>query len=245
MSYLWNDELGRLSITFNEMVKGLRERKRMSAYVSDSVLEAVKDDSDQSIHEGKYVEATILFSDIRNFTGISESNEPEKVFKVLNEFFGGAEPIIRMQRGRVDKYIGDAVMAVFHQTQKEHHALSAIKAAVKMKSFVGLMNQERIEKGLFPIEIGIGISTGHVLLGDVGSRHRKDLTVIGDEVNLASRLESASKQGHYSKIIFSGQTLKFIEEYVEAVKMPFEEIRGKKNAVQIYEFIKFKENMEI
>ena len=236
------DELARLSMTFNTMVKGLRERAKMRAYVSDSVLEAVKDNSDQTVHEGKHIEATILFSDIRNFTGISEANTPDKIFEVLNEFLGGAEPIIRINHGRVDKFIGDAVMAIFHDTDQEHHALSAIKAAVGIKYFVSLMNKDRAERGLFPIEIGIGISTGHVLLGDVGSRHRKDLTVIGDEVNLASRLETASKQGHYSKIIFSGQTLKFIEDYVEAVKMPFEEIRGKKNAVQIYEFIKFKDN---
>lgn len=239
-----NDELGRLSVTFNEMVRGLRERNRMKAYVSESVLEAVKDNSDQSIRGGKYVEATILFSDIRNFTGISESNEPEVVFKTLNQFFSGVEPIIRMNHGRVDKYIGDAVMAVFHQTIPEHHALSAIKAAVRMKYFVSLMNKDRKEKGLFPIEIGIGISTGHVLLGDVGSHRRKDLTVIGDEVNLASRLETASKQGHYTKIIFSGQTLKFVEDFVEVDKMPFEEIRGKKNAVQIYELINLK-NVEL
>lgn len=236
------DELARLSMTFNAMVKGLRERAKMRAYVSDSVLEAVKDNSDQTVHKGKHIEATILFSDIRNFTGISEANTPDRIFEVLNEFLGGAEPIIRINHGRVDKFIGDAVMAIFHDTEPEHHALSAIKAAVGIKYFVSLMNKDRIERGLFPIEIGIGISTGHVLLGDVGSRRRKDLTVIGDEVNLASRLETASKQGHYSKIIFSGQTLKFIEDYVEAVKMPFEEIRGKKNAVQIYEFIKFKNN---
>ena len=239
------DELGRLSVTFNNMVSGLRERARMRAYVSDSVLEAVKDNSDQSVHAGKHIEATILFSDIRNFTGISEANTPDKIFEVLNEFLGGVEPIIHENNGRVDKFIGDAVMAIFHKTEPEHHAVSAIKAAVKMKAFVAIMNKDRIKRGLFPIEIGIGISTGLVLLGDVGSRYRKDLTVIGDEVNLASRLETASKQGHYSKIIFSGQTLKFIEDLVEADKMPFEEIRGKKNAVQIYEFIKFKDNVNI
>lgn len=236
-----HDELSRLSITFNEMVKGLREREKMQAYVSDSVLEAVKDTGDQSVHVGKHIEATILFSDIRNFTGISEANPPDKVFEVLNEHFGGIEPIIRLYNGRVDKYIGDAVMAIFHQTEPEHHAISAIKAAYRMKQYVAMMNKKREQRGLFPINIGIGISTGQVLLGDIGSDRRKDLTVIGDEVNLASRLESASKQGKYSKIIFSGQTLKYLEDFVEVDKMPFEEIRGKKQAVQIYELIKFKD----
>lgn len=236
-----HDELSRLSVTFNEMVRGLREREKMRAYVSDSVLEAVKDNGDQTVHVGKHIEATILFSDIRNFTGLSEANPPDKVFEVLNEHFGGIEPIIRMNHGRVDKYIGDAVMAVFHNTLPEHHALSAIKAAVKMNQYVSLMNKRRMKKGLFPINIGIGISTGKVLLGDIGSAHRKDLTVIGDEVNLASRLESASKQGKYTKIIFSGQTLKYVEDFVKVVKMPFEEIRGKKQAVQIFELVKFKD----
>lgn len=236
-----HDELSRLSITFNEMVKGLREREKMQAYVSDSVLEAVKDTGDQTVHAGKHIEATILFSDIRNFTGISEANPPDKVFQVLNEHFGGVEPIIRMYHGRVDKYIGDAVMAIFHQTLPEHHAISAIKAAYRMNQYVEMMNQKRIQRGDFPIKIGIGISTGQVLLGDIGSVHRKDLTVIGDEVNLASRLESASKQGKHSKIIFSGQTLKYLEDYVEVEKLPFEEIRGKKQAVQIYELVRFKD----
>ena len=234
-----NDELGRLSNTFNEMVKGLREREKMQAYVSDSVLEAVKDDGDQSVHAGKHIEATILFSDVRNFTGLSEANPPEKVFDTLNEFFGGVEPIIRMNHGRVDKYIGDAVMAIFHQTSPEHHALSAIKSAVKMKEFVVEMNERRQKQGLFPIQIGIGISTGKVLLGDIGSNRRKDLTVIGDEVNLASRLESASKKGNHSKIMFSGQTYAFVEDCVHGDRMPFDEIRGKKHAVEIFEFDKF------
>ena len=236
-----NDELGRLSQTFNDMVKGLREREKMQAYVSDSVLEAVKDDSDQSVHEGKHIEATILFSDIRNFTGMSEANPPNKMFECLNEYFGGVEPIIRNNYGRVDKYIGDAVMAIFHHTEPEHHAISAIKAAVQMREYLAEMNKSRKANGQFTIEIGIGISTGKVLLGDLGSKHRKDLTVIGDEVNLASRLESASKQGHHTKIIFSGSTRSFVENLVEDEKLPFEEIRGKKHSVQIYELVRMKE----
>ena len=102
------DEMGRLSKTFNEMVKGLREHKKMQAYVSDSVREAIQENNssaesnNESIRSGKNLEATILFSDIRNFTGITEQNSPEKVFNLLNEFLGGVEPIIRMNHGRVD-----------------------------------------------------------------------------------------------------------------------------------------------
>jgi len=224
----------------NDMVRGLREREKMQAYVSDSVLEAIQDDSDSTLHAGKHIEATVLFSDIRNFTGLTEENSPDKIFALLNEFLGGIEPIIRSNNGRVDKFIGDAVMAVFHRTTPEHHALSAIRAAVQMKKFVKKMNQNRSSLGLFNINIGIGISTGTVLLGDVGSSRRKDLTVIGDEVNLASRLETASKKGRHSKIIFSGATHNFVDHLVEAEEMPFTEIRGKQQAVKIFELIRLK-----
>jgi adenylate cyclase len=100
-----NDELGRLSETFNDMVRGLREREKMRAYVSESVLEAIQDQSDASLSEGRRVEVSVLFSDIRNFTGLSEKNSPEQVFALLNEFFGGVEPIIRANHGRVDKIL--------------------------------------------------------------------------------------------------------------------------------------------
>jgi class 3 adenylate cyclase len=129
-------------------------------------------------------------------------------------------------------------MAVFHHTTPEHHSLSAVKAAVQMKRFVKKLNHNRTNLGLFTINIGIGISTGTVLLGDVGSSRRKDLTVIGDEVNLASRLESASKKGRHSKIIFSGSTHNLVKDFVEAEEMPFTEIRGKQQAVKIFELIK-------
>ena len=235
-----SDELGRLSQTFNDMVRGLREREKMQAYVSDSVLEAIQDHADESLREGRRVEVTVLFSDIRNFTGLSEKTSPEQVFALLNEFFGGVEPIIRANHGRVDKFIGDAVMAVFHHSEPEHHTLSAVKAAFAIKAFVDSLAAGSIYARKSGLDVGVGISTGTVLLGDVGSSRRKDLTVIGDEVNLASRLETASKKGRHSKIIVSGSTWKHIENLVIAEEMPFTEIRGKQQAVQIFELISLK-----
>lgn len=235
-----DDEIGRLSKTFNDMVKGLRERERMQAYVSDSVLEAVQDHADPTLGGGKTIEATILFSDIRNFTGLTEQYRPDKIFALLNEFLGGVEPLIRGNNGRVDKFIGDAVMAVFHENKGEHHSLSAIKTAVAMKQFVKNLNYQREKAGLFTINIGIGISTGTVLLGDVGSSRRKDLTVIGDQVNLAARLEAASKKGKHSRIVISGATLSMVSASVVVEEMPFTEVRGKKQAVKIYELVSLK-----
>ena len=240
LPYMGNDELGRLSETFNDMVRGLREREKMRAYVSESVLEAIQDQSDAALSEGRRVEVTVLFSDIRNFTGLSEKSSPEQVFGLLNEFFGGVEPIIRANYGRVDKFIGDAVMAVFHHNTPEHHTISAVKAAFAMRQFVAELAKNSRFVGKSGIDIGVGISTGTVLLGDVGSSRRKDLTVIGDEVNLASRLETASKKGRHAKIVVSGSTFKHIECFVEAELMPFSEVRGKEQAVQIYELISLK-----
>lgn len=233
-----SDEIGSLSLSFNQMVKGLRERERMQAYVSDSVLEAVQDSSAADSQGSKIVEATILFSDIRNFTSISEQYKPDAVFELLNDFLGGVEDIIRNNYGRVDKFIGDAVMAVFLSSEYEDHALSAVKAAVEMKTFVKNLNYQREKQGLFKINIGIGISTGTVLHGSVGSSKRKDLTVIGDEVNLAARLETASKKGRYSRIMVSSGTYERVHDFVEAEEMPFLEIRGKKQAVRIFELIR-------
>jgi class 3 adenylate cyclase len=172
---------------------------------------------------------------------MTEQYRPDQIFALMNEFLGGVEPLIRENHGRVDKFIGDAVMAVFHEDSIESHSFNAIKAAVAMKKFVKNLNLKRKKEGLFTINIGIGISTGAVLLGDVGSSRRKDLTVIGDEVNLAARLESASKQGQHSRIILSGSTYELVADRVEVAEMPFTEVRGKKQAVKIYELVRLPE----
>lgn len=233
------DELGRLSGTFNAMVRGLRERERMSAYVSETVLEAVREDSSGRMAEGEFLEASILFSDIRGFTTLSEQHPPKEIFAMLNAFMSEVEPIIRHNEGRVDKFIGDAVMAVFHAGH-QHHALRAVMTAVSMMLFLEEFNRSRAAEGLFTIRIGIGINTGRVMLGDVGSATRKDLTVIGDEVNLASRLETASKQGRHTRIVLSESTFNAVSELVEVEEMTATEVKGKQQPVRMFELIRLK-----
>jgi len=233
------DEFGRLSGTFNAMVQGLRERERMRAYVSETVLEAVRDNSASRTIEGEFLEASILFSDIRGFTTLSEQHPPKEIFAMLNAFMSEVEPIIRLNDGRVDKFIGDAVMAIFH-AGKQHHAIRAVMAAVSMMLFLDEFNTSREAQGLFTIKIGIGINTGRVMLGDVGSANRKDLTVIGDEVNLASRLETASKKGRHSRIILSESTFTAVSGLVEVEEMPFTEVKGKQQPVRMFELIRLR-----
>ncbi|MBF0410231.1 MAG: HAMP domain-containing protein [Candidatus Riflebacteria bacterium] len=233
------DEIGQISQTFNNMVEGLREKKRMLPYVSEAVLAAVKDSDATGQKEGEVVEATILFSDIRGFTTLCESYSPREIFAMLNEFLGGVERELSRYGGEVDKFIGDAVMAVF-RTSDDEQALSAVCAAFAMKEFLKNLNEKRAEAGLFPINVGIGISTGKVMQGDVGSERRKDLTVIGDEVNLAARLETASKSGKHTQIVISENTWKLVQEKVEVEEMSLTAVKGKHQAVRMFEVVSLK-----
>ncbi len=230
------DEIGHISRTFNQMVKDLRERKRLQAYVSDTVREAVKDSAEARWQAGEVVEATILFSDIRGFTTLCEAHSPRDMFAMLNAFLGGVEPVLARFGGEIDKFIGDAVMAVF-RTPGPDQALQAVRAALAMREFLAAFNRERQAAGRFPIAIGVGISTGRVMQGDVGSDRRKDLTVIGDEVNLAARLETASKEGVHTQIIIAENTWRLVRDRVEAVEMARTTVKGKQQAVRMFEVI--------
>ncbi len=230
------DEIGRLGATFNTMVGQLRERERMRAYVSDRVLEKVRDEHAESGKSAQVRPAAILFSDIRGFTTLSEKYPPVQIFEMLNGFLGGVEGIIRAHQGDVDKFIGDAVMAVFLGEAKDI-ARSAVKAALEMRLFLEHFNAERQKAGLFKIDIGIGINTGDVLWGDVGSTRRKDSTVIGDEVNLASRLESASKLGRHTRIVISESSSVLASDEVELEEMSVREVKGKEQSVRMFEVI--------
>ena len=137
--------------------------------------------------------AVVLFSDIRGFTALSEQLSPDEVFLFLNEYLSRMEPSIRENDGFVDKYLGDAIMALFTQEDSRSCADNAIRAALGMKSALKKFNKERKGVGVAPVEIGIGLHFGKVIIGTVGGGERMDSTAIGDTVNVASRVEGASK----------------------------------------------------
>jgi len=175
-------------ITLEEDFRHLQEKfsalikKYVSAATFDEVLTQARAGGDET---SSVKDVTVLFIDIVGFTAYSEARSPAEVVLMLNEVFGICEVIIRTHHGDIDKYMGDSVMAVFID------ANDAIEAAVRIldKTLVQ-MNKLRREQGLEPVHIRIGINSGHVIRGNVGSAERKDLTVIGDTVNAASRIQS-------------------------------------------------------
>lgn len=152
-------------------------------------ISSEKDIKDVELGDQIQKQMTVFFSDIRSFTELSESMSPMENFNFINSYLKRINPIIRKHNGFIDKFIGDAVMAIFPESPED-----AISAAIEIQLEVRKYNSHRHNNGYRPIQIGIGINTGSLMMGTVGDSNRMDTTVIGDTVNLASRLESLTKQ---------------------------------------------------
>jgi len=179
-----------------------------SRFVPHEFLTFMERDSIVDVQLGDQVqqEMTVLFSDIRSFTTLSESMSPKENFDFLNQYLKRVGPVIRNHQGFIDKYIGDAVMALFPQTADD-----AIQAAIEMQKQVSLFNVERQAQGYSSIAIGVGLHTGSLMVGTIGEEQRMESTVIADAVNLASRLEGLTKV-YGTGILVSEQTLSRLQE---------------------------------
>lgn len=201
-----DDEIGSLCKGFNTMAEGLAEKEYLRRFLSDLTMSAVK--SDATSQSATRTGAAILFSDIRGFTGLSEKHPPEAIVTMLNRYFTLMEEAIEAQGGSIEKFIGDAIMAVFLPMHgRPHPSLRAIKAAAQMREALSIFNRDRSAAGLFEISTGIGIASGEVLLGALGRPDgRRDFTVTGPTVNLAAGMEKRSKEGAYTKVILCSTT---------------------------------------
>jgi two-component system sensor histidine kinase ChiS len=176
-------------------------------------------------------EMTVLFSDIRSFTTISEAMTPQENFNFINSYLSRVSPVIRAHQGFIDKYIGDAIMALFPESADD-----AVRAAVEMQKQVIIYNQHRQLSNYPPITIGIGLHAGTLMLGTIGEQERMESTVIADAVNLASRLEGLTKV-YGAGILVSdsilerlGKREKYMWRFVDRVT-----VKGKKSAVSVFE----------
>jgi adenylate cyclase len=215
-------------------------KSAMGKYMSQDVMQNVVKNIDNLGLGGKKSVVTVLFADIRGFTSMSEKMSAQQVSEILNEYFSEMEPIITKYNGIINKFIGDAIMAVFGEPiLDENHAQNAVKCAYEMLNRVEKLRKKWSKVGKPEIEIGIGINTGEVFIGNIGSVNRMEYTVIGDTVNLASRLESYNKI-YQTKMLISASTYKEGRAFADVIKIPDVQIRGKANKIDIYEVLKVK-----
>ena len=234
------DELGILSEGLCDMAQELKEKELIKDTFGRMVDPSVRDHllrSDLKLG-GELVEATILFSDIRGFTALSESMTPEKIVSLLNRYFERMSACIATERGLINKFIGDAVMAVFGAPiVLENHAHSATRAALAMRHARQELNREFRDEGLPELAAGIGLHSGPVLAGNIGSQSRMEYTVIGDTVNLASRLEGLCKELELDLLI-SQATQRALQSGFDFERSPksqgMMDIKGRADPIQVY-----------
>jgi class 3 adenylate cyclase len=235
-----NDEFGLIAAKTNDMANGLKERDEcqisFGKYVTPEVSEKIL--RGEISAEGELTEATILFCDLRGYTLFVERKEPKEVVKFLNTYFSEMELAVRQHNGIVLQYIGDEIEAVFgFPVQEDAHCEMAVETALQMRRRLQVLNEKRRSIGESPIQHGIGIHTGTVLAGSVGSPERLVYAMVGDAVNLASRIQDLNKQ-FGTDILISGTTRERLSdgEY-GIVGLGETEIRGKKEKVEVFKIL--------
>jgi adenylate cyclase len=224
------------------MIEDISTEKRIKSTMSRYMDPGLADNllkGGEDILGGKNMPVTLLFSDVRSFTTISEELGPQATVDLLNEYFTIMVECITNEEGMLDKFIGDAVMAGFGvPLPHADDADRAVRAAITMNTELNAWNQKRLEKGHHPIQMGIGLNTDTVVVGNIGSPKRMDYTMIGDGVNLASRLESACKQ-YAAKILMSESTYKGLKGTYRIRDVDKVLVKGKTQTVRIFEVLDF------
>ena len=224
------------------MIEDISSAKRMKAtmsrYMDATLADQLLAGGEEALG-GKSVSATVLFSDVRNFTGITEELGAQGTVGLLNEYFTVMVECIQKQGGMLDKFIGDAIMAVFglpipHDDDEDR----AVRSAIAMITELARWNEGRLAAGKKPVDMGIGLNTDIVVSGNIGSPKRMDYTIIGDGVNLASRLESACKQ-YSARILISEHTLRKLRGTYRVREVDYVVVKGKQEPVAVFEVLDY------
>lgn len=242
------DELEQLGDAFNDMVRGLKEREfiknTFERYVSKTVASEIIKNPEMVCLGGTKKELTVMFSDIGGFTTLSEAMIPEEVVRRLNEYFEGISSAILEFNGTLNQFQGDAVVAFWGAPiPQENHAALACLAALRCREFLKGLQERWMAHGIPERAFRFGISTGEMVVGNIGSPSRFEYTVIGDGVNLASRLEGTNKI-YGTQILISEKTYGLVKEGIAARELDIIRVVGKTNPVRIYELISEKGKLD-
>ena len=225
-----SDEIGDLAMRINEMIVGLRERFHLQKFVSQQTVDAVRRADLQGVKlGGERNMATVFFSDVRGFTSFSEKVEPERVVTMLNSILSRQTTIVKKYGGDIDKFVGDELVALFLGDDMVGRAVRcAVEIQQTMKDVASTAGED--------VGIGIGINTGEMVMGAMGSEERMDFTVIGDSVNLGARLCSAAKRG---QILLSENSAKYLDSpgSVRLNKLEPIRVKGKERPIEIFEAV--------
>lgn len=231
-----NDEIGGLSESFNRMVEGLREREFVKETFGKYVSPEIRDEilAGRIALDGQLCEVTVLFADLRDFTPWVERSDPRRVVRDLNAYFTEMEAAIRRHGGLVLQYIGDEIEAVFGAPVADpDHAAQAVRTALEMRERLAAWNAARRDRGEAPLRHGIGIHTGPVIAGNIGSAERLSYTLVGDAVNLASRIQSLTKEVGCD-ILVSGDTRHRLDDEFSLTALPAVRLKGKSEEVEVF-----------
>ena len=240
---------GLVSLLFEfalERLEKLRTRRTLERYVSKNLVKEILDNPDSfySSLRGVRLPATILFSDIVGFTALTEKADPEQLVTQLNEYLSRMTAAVFENNGTLDKFIGDAVMAVWGNVTSAgvaEDAKACARAAITMRHELLQLNQQWKERGIAPFQFGIGINHGEVLVGNIGSQEKADPTVIGDAVNLASRLEGLTRT--YSVDILVGdRAAELIRDQFNLRSVALVQVKGKTEPVEVFTLVSAKES---
>lgn len=235
---LGEDEVAQLSASFNAMTAGLRQKEALKTMVPEAARRDIeRDPSGRIVLGGRRVEATIMFSDLRGFTSMSEAATPTAVVELLNEYLAAMTVVIQRHHGDINEYIGDAILAVFHDRADTPGPVLAVRASLEMQEALEALRLRTRNEILRGLRMGIGLHTGDLVEGYIGAANRTKWGLVGDTVNLAARIQDRSRDGRHTCILVSGATRERLGETFSLAFFGDEIFKGKTGTTPVWEIV--------
>lgn len=228
-----------LILRVQNILKSIREKSRLqevfARHTSPEVMRELLGRTDDLMLSGELRQVTVMFADIRGFTRIASGAEPEQIVKELNQYLTVMSEEVIAEGGTLDQFMGDGIMAIFGAPLlHDDDTMRAVRSAIRIQTRTAELNHKRVEEGNLPMMVGIGITAGPAVVGNIGSPPRMEYTAIGDCVNMASRLQGFAGGGY---VIVSEEVCKHISGQIKARPLDPANVKGKSEPVKIFSVI--------